>query len=209
MTLSPQILSQAAQQIVAQAAQTSAAQPTERKPELKSYSFQLTPGVPGIKYAVRGNFIYIYDADADFELSMDGSNYVPIEKGTQYNLADEMNEIFLRANSLSPSNGILIAGRGDGYSHYSYGGGGGDGGINMTTPIIQMPYGSPDQLGAETTASKPTSVIAIIIAGDPPSSSIWQLRVWPGAAAPVTDFDEGIIAPADYSTTNKRAWFRT
>ena len=177
-------------------------------PELKSYAFKLAVGVPGAKYPVRGNFVFIYEADAAFEISMDGANYVPIDKGTQYNLADEMTEIFLRANSLTPCNGILIAGRGDGYSHTAFTGGAGDGGINMTTPIIQMPYGTPDQLATEPTASKPIDVIAIIVAGDPPSSSIWQLRVWPATAAPVTDFDQGIIAPADYSSTNKRAWFQ-
>ena len=176
--------------------------------ELRSFVFDLVPGEPAKMFPARGNFIFIDTADAKFELSLDGSSFVPEREGRMIHLTDEFNMLYLRADSLTSCSGIFIVGRGSGISHAGYGGGGGDGGTNMNTPLIQLPFGSPDELEAAPTANLPTSVIVHIASGAPPSVSHWQLRVWTSATAPVTDFASGLIAPNDFSTTNPRAWFQ-
>ena len=89
-------------------------------PELKSYPFHLVPGEIAKKFPVRGNFIYIDTSDARFELSMDGSNYIPVQEGRQIHLADELAEIYLRATAI-PATGLFVVGRGNGINHARFG----------------------------------------------------------------------------------------
>lgn len=177
-------------------------------PELKAYTFSLVPGETAKRFPVRGNFVFIDTADARFELSLDNSNFVPEKEGRMIHLDDEFADLYLRANSTTPCSGIFIVGRGGGISHAGYGGAGGGDFDILTNPMKFKPYESYAELAAVISAPLNTGTAALVITGTPPSAETWQLRTWTPAAAPVTDPANGIITPADYSTTNKRAWFR-
>jgi hypothetical protein len=153
-------------------------------------------------YRVVGNFVYIDTAATAFELSFDGSNYIPMREGRMIQTRGDFDTLYLRAAG-TDVDCVLILGYGGITSFAGYGGG-----IGSYTAAPLMPYETPAALGNAPTMELKTGVYAIIIDGSPPSARTWQLRAWIGADTPATDPAAGLIVPVDYTTANKRVWFR-
>lgn len=173
-------------------------------PQLKQHIFKLRPGDAATDFRTFGNFVFIDTAATVFELSFDNINFIPMREGRMIQVNEEFDTFYLRCAGTTPVEGICITGRGSISNFASFGGGG----IGGNAPAALMPFDSYAALGNAPTVANATGVYAIVITGNPPATETWQLRAWTSGTAPVTNADEGIVVPADYSAANKRVWFR-
>lgn len=174
--------------------------------QFKTHAFNLALGAAALKFPVVGDFIYIEAAATSFELSFDNTNFIPVREGSNIKTSEPYEAFWVRASGSGVS-AIAITGGGS-IATFGRDGGGGGGGWNPGNATPIMPYGSYAELGNVLTENLTTGVYAVVIVGSPATAETWQLRAWTDGGAPVTDTENGLIVPVDYSGTNKRVWRR-